>query len=69
MRAGPLTPSLRELWVSGLLPPDNGGTSCRAATQEPTSEEGDDSDPGLASQRDCVLTATLDQEVLSDQRG
>ena len=34
--AGPLTTSLRGLWVSGLLPPGNGGTSEGAATQEPT---------------------------------
>ena len=27
--AGPLTTSLRGLWVSGLLPPGNGGTSSR----------------------------------------
>ena len=34
--AGPLTTSLRGLWVSGLLPPGNGGTNEGAATQEPT---------------------------------
>ena len=34
--AGPLTTSLRGLWVSGFLPPGNGGPSIRAATQEPT---------------------------------
>ena len=33
---GPLTTSLRGLWVSGLLPPYNGGPCARAATQEPT---------------------------------
>ena len=31
--AGPLTTSLRGLWVSGLLPPGNGGTNEGAATQ------------------------------------
>ena len=35
--AGPLTTSLRGLWVSGLLPPGNGGTNEGAATQKPTS--------------------------------
>ena len=34
--AGPLTTSLRGLWVSGLLPPGNGGPNKRAATLEPT---------------------------------
>ena len=34
--AGPLTTSLWGLWVSGLLPPGNGGTNEGAATQEPT---------------------------------
>ena len=34
--AGPLTTSLRELWVSGLLPPGNGGTCKGAANQKPT---------------------------------
>ena len=34
--AGPLTTSLRGLWVSGILSPGNGGTSCRAATPKPT---------------------------------
>ena len=33
--AGPLTTSLRGLWVSGLLPPDNGGSYQRAASLEP----------------------------------
>ena len=36
MCAGPLTTSLRGLWVSGLLPPGNGGTNEGAATQKPT---------------------------------
>ena len=30
--AGPLTTSLRGLWVSGLLPPGNGGTNEGAAS-------------------------------------
>ena len=34
--AGPLTTSLRGLWVSGLLPPGNGGLCKRAATLKPT---------------------------------
>ena len=34
--AGPLTTSLRGLWVSGLLPRGNGGTNEGAATQKPT---------------------------------
>ena len=34
--AGPLTTSLRGLWVSGLLPPGNGGTNEGAATLKPT---------------------------------
>ena len=34
--AGPLTTSLWALWVSGLLPPGNGGPCKRAATLEPT---------------------------------
>ena len=34
--AGPLTTSLWGLWVSGLLPPGNGGTNEGAATQKPT---------------------------------
>ena len=34
--ADPLTTSLRGLWVSGLLPPGNGGTNEGAATQKPT---------------------------------
>ena len=34
--AVPLTTSLRGLWVSGLLPPGNGGTCKGAATLEPT---------------------------------
>ena len=34
--AGPLTTSLRGLWVSGVLPPGNGGTYEGAATQKPT---------------------------------
>ena len=33
---GPLTTSLQGLWVSGLLPPDNGGPYQTAATPEPT---------------------------------
>ena len=37
--AGPLTTSLRGLWVSGLLPPDNGGKNGRAATLEPTKRQ------------------------------
>ena len=36
VRAGPLTTSLRGLWVSGLLPPDTGGPNKRAATLEPS---------------------------------
>ena len=32
--AGPLTTSLRGLWVSGLLPPGNGGPNEGAATQK-----------------------------------
>ena len=36
MCAGPLTTSFRGLWVSGLLPPGNGGTNEGAATQKPT---------------------------------
>ena len=36
--AGPLTTSLRGLWVSGLLPPGNGGTNEGAATLEPTKQ-------------------------------
>ena len=34
--AGPLTASLRGLWVSGLLPQGNGGTNEGAATLKPT---------------------------------
>ena len=34
--AGSLTTSLRGLWVSGLLPPGNGGTNEGAATLKPT---------------------------------
>ena len=34
--AGPLTTSLRGLWVSGILPPGNGGTHEGAATPKPT---------------------------------
>ena len=34
--AGPLTTSLLGLWVSGLLPPGNGGTNEGAATLKPT---------------------------------
>ena len=34
--AGPLTTSLRGLWVSGLLPPGNVGTNEGAATLKPT---------------------------------
>ena len=34
--AGPLTASLRRLWVSGLLPPGNGGANEGAATQKPS---------------------------------
>ena len=33
--AGPLTTSLRGLWVRGLLPPDNFGSYQSAATPEP----------------------------------
>ena len=36
MLPGPLTTSLRGLWVSGLLPPGNGGTNEGAATLKPT---------------------------------
>ena len=48
--AGPLATSLRGLWVSGLLPPYNGGPSQGRPG-------GDDSDPGLASRRESFLTA------------
>ena len=34
--AGPLAAFLRGLWVSGLLPPGNGGTVEEAATPKPT---------------------------------
>ena len=34
--AGPLATSLRGLWISGLLPPYNGGPCARAATRKPT---------------------------------
>ena len=34
--AGPLTTSLRGLWVSGLLQPGNGGPRARAVTRKPT---------------------------------
>ena len=54
--AGPLTTSLRGLWVSGLLPPDKGGPNKRAATLEPT-KRGRGPDPGLASRRESDLTA------------
>ena len=36
---GPLTASLRGLWVSGLLLPDNGGPYQRAATLEPAKSD------------------------------
>ena len=37
--------------------------------QNRPSEEGDDSDQGLATRRDSFLTATRVKEVLSNQRG
>ena len=55
--------------VSGLLPPGNGGTNEGAATQNRPSDEGDDTDPGLASRRERGPTATRFQKVLSYQRG
>ena len=68
--AGPLTTSLRGLWVSGLLPPENGGSYQRAATPRTGHlTKGDDSDPGLASRRERGPTATRFQKVLSYQRG
>ena len=50
MCAGPLTTSLRGLWVSGLLPPGNGGTNEGAATQKPTERH-----KGAASQKPSSL--------------
>ena len=53
--AGPLATSLRGLWVSGLLPPYNGGPS--QGRRPDNRPGGDDSDPGLASRRESSLTA------------
>ena len=53
--AGPLATSLRGLWVSGLLPPYNGGPS--QGRRPENRPGGDDSDPGLASRRESSLTA------------
>ena len=48
--AGPLTTSLRGLWVSGYLPR---AMADRAQGRRPENRPGgDDSDPGLASRRD-----------------
>ena len=74
--AGPLTTSLRGLWVSGLLPPGQWWNDLgylppgkwppatgqwwnerRGGDPRTDQVKGDDSDPGLASRRDCVLTA------------
>ena len=44
--AGPLTTSLRGLWVSGLLPPDNGGRyQSGGDPRTDQAKKGDDSDP------------------------
>ena len=67
--AGPLTTSLRGLWVSGYLPR---AMVERAKGRRPwnrPSAGGDDSDPVLATRRERDLTANPDQEVLSNQRG
>ena len=51
--AGPLTTSLRGLWVSGYLPR---ATADRAQGRRPDNRpRGDDSDPGLASRRERGL--------------
>ena len=43
--AGPLATSLRGLWVSGLLPPDNGGRTKGRRPWNRPGEKGDDSGP------------------------
>ena len=54
--AGPLTTSLRGLWVSGYLPR---AMADRAQGRRPDNRPGgDDSDTGLASRRERGLTAT-----------
>ena len=49
--AGPLTTSLRGLWVSDLLPPGNGGTNEGAATQKPTVRHNGAATPKPTSER------------------
>ena len=66
--AGPLTTSLRGLWVSGLLPPGNGGTNEGAATLKPTKRQ-----RGLTHNSRAGIPKRLrpnchNKEVLSNQR-
>ena len=66
---GPLTTSLRGLWVSGLLPPGNGGTNEGAATLKPTKRP-----RGLTHNSRAGIPKRLrpnchNKEVLSNQRG
>ena len=64
--AGPLTTSLRGLWVSGYLPR---AMADRAQGRRPDNRPGgDDSDPGLASRRERGLNCHQNG-VLSNQRG
>ena len=56
--AGPLTTSIRRLWVSGYLPRAMVERAEGRRPQNRPSDEGDDSDPGLATQRERDLTAT-----------
>ena len=66
--AGLLTTSLRGLWVSGLLPPGNGGTNEGAATQEPTKQRRGLTHNSRAGNPKRTRENCHNKEVLSNQR-
>ena len=67
--AGPLTASLRGLWVGGLLPPGNGGTNEGAATLKPTKCRRELTHNSRAGNAKRSRPNCHSKEVLSNQRG
>ena len=66
---GPLTTSLRGLWVSGYLPPDNGGPCERAATRKPTKQPRGLTQNSRAGNPKRTRPKLPTDRILSNQRG
>ena len=67
--AGPLTTSLRGLWVSGLLPPCSGATNEGAATQKSTQRRRGLTHNSRAGNPKRMRPNCHSKEVNSNQRG